>query len=82
MDKIRRHVHGLRQGQQIEGDYPAEVQPLVTALNDLLVEREQRVARAVARAGDLAHGLKTPLAVLVRDAGRVAAAGLEPLSQS
>src|SRR5262249_41947083 len=45
------------------GSYPAEVQPLVDDLNALLEERERRVARAVAKAGDLAHGLKTPLAV-------------------
>ena len=34
-----------------------------------------RVSRAVAKAGDLAHGLKTPLAVLAQEAERAAAAG-------
>jgi signal transduction histidine kinase len=55
----------------VSGDYPAEVQPLVDDLNALIAEREQRVQRALARAGDLAHGLKTPLAVLARDVDRL-----------
>ena len=48
------------------GRYPSEVQPLVDDLNALLEHREAAVARAIAKAGDLAHGLKTPLAVLRR----------------
>src|SRR5262245_9621439 len=43
---------------RVGGSYPVEVQPLVDDLNALLEERERRVARAVARSGDLAHGLK------------------------
>lgn len=58
----------------VSGDYPAEVQPLVDDLNALLAEREQRVQRALARAGDLAHGLKTPLALLAREVDRLAGA--------
>src|SRR5262245_61867400 len=48
---------------RVGGSYPAEVQPLVDDLNALLEDREWRVARAVAKAGDFAHGLKTPLSV-------------------
>jgi signal transduction histidine kinase len=44
-------------------------------LNALLGEREQRVTRALTKAGDLAHGLKTPLAVLNQEAERARAAG-------
>ena len=45
--------------------YPSEVQPLVDDLNALLAHNDQTVARArSARPGDLAHGLKTPLAML------------------
>jgi signal transduction histidine kinase len=55
-------------GPRIEGDYPSEVQPLVHDLNALLEDRERAVARALTTAGDLAHGLKTPLAVLAQDA--------------
>jgi hypothetical protein len=58
------------------------VQPLVDDLNALLAEREARVQRALAKAGDLAHGLKTPLAVLARDADRATASGDVELASS
>jgi signal transduction histidine kinase len=83
-DQLRARLAAVRRGQsqQVEGSYPSEVQPLVDDLNALLAEREQRVQRAVARAGDLAHGLKTPLAVLARDAGRAIASGDAALAES
>ena len=53
--------------------YPAEVQPLVDDLNALLdAPASRRSAARVAKAGDLAHGLKTPLAVLAQEAERAA----------
>jgi signal transduction histidine kinase len=76
-DELRARLSGVRDGrdQRLDGDYPSEVQPLVADLNALLADREQRVARALTKAGDLAHGLKTPLAVLVQHAERARAAG-------
>jgi signal transduction histidine kinase len=70
------------EGPRVTGSYPSEVQPLVDDLNVLLSERDQRIERAVARAGDLAHGLKTPLAILSRDAGRAASRGDTELAAS
>ena len=58
-----------------KGRIRAEVQPLVNDLNALLDDRERMVTRALAKAGDLAHGLKTPLAVLAQEASRAEAAG-------
>ena len=74
---LRRQLSGLRDGSniRIEGTYPTEVQPLVNDLNSLLEHRERIVQRAVAKAGDLAHGLKTPLAVLGQEADTADAAG-------
>ena len=66
--------------RRVEGHYPAEVQPLVTDLNALLAHQEEAVSRAIAKAGDLAHGLKTPLAVLANEADRAAAAGQPELA--
>ena len=66
--------------QRIEGDYPSEVQPLVNDLNALLEDRELAVARALTTAGDLAHGLKTPLAVLAQEAEQANAAGHDDLA--
>jgi signal transduction histidine kinase len=75
--KLRTRLTAVREGRdrRIEGDYPTEVQPLVDDLNDLLDQREKTVARALQKAGDFAHGLKTPLAVLAREAERAAHAG-------
>ena len=56
--------------ERIAGAFPREVQPLIDDLNALLDHRAQTVRRALSRAGDLAHGLKTPLAVIAREAER------------
>jgi signal transduction histidine kinase len=61
--------------RRVDGSYPTEVQPLVNDLNALLDQREQAVSRAVAKAGDLAHGLKTPLAIIAHEAERARSAG-------
>jgi signal transduction histidine kinase len=75
--RLRTQLLGLRDGssRRIKGTYPIEVQPLVNDLNSLLEHRERIVQRALAKAGDLAHGLKTPLAVLAQEAERADAAG-------
>lgn len=50
--------------QQIEHDYPSEIEQLTRNINQLLkYEREQKTRYRNAL-GDLAHSLKTPLAVL------------------
>jgi signal transduction histidine kinase len=69
---LRARLATVRGGSEarIAGTYPAEVQPLVDELNALLDHRDRAIARAQARAGDLAHGLKTPLAVLAHAADR------------
>jgi signal transduction histidine kinase len=67
-------VHAGRE-RRVDGVYPTEVQPLVSDLNALLEQRELAVQRAIAKAGDLAHGLKTPLAVLAQESDRAIASG-------
>jgi signal transduction histidine kinase len=81
---LRERLAAVRGGTsaRIEGEYPKEVAPLVEDLNRLLDERDRRVERAVARAGDLAHGLKTPLAVLARQIDRAEAAGQTDLAET
>lgn len=77
INSLRSRLAGLHEGRdrRVEGAYPTEVQPLVNDLNTLLESREQAVRRAIAKAGDLAHGLKTPLAILAHEAERAKAAG-------
>src|SRR4051794_23436322 len=68
--RLREQLLGVRahRTNRIDGPYPSELEPLIEDLNALLEEREKAVARALATAGDLAHGLKTPLAILRHDA--------------
>ena len=82
INNLRHRLAGLHEGRdrRIEGTYPTEVQPLVSDLNTLLENREHAVRRAIAKAGDLAHGLKTPLAVLAHEAERARAAGQPELA--
>ena len=77
INQLRKKLSQVRQGldARVEGVYPSEVQPLIDDLNTLLDDKEGRVTQAMAKAGDLAHGLKTPLAVLLREAQRAEAAG-------
>ncbi|MGE0459991.1 MAG: sensor histidine kinase [Vicinamibacterales bacterium] len=77
VDQLRGRLAAVRDGRsrRIEGRYPAEVQPLVDDLNALIEHREDAVRRAQAKAGNLAHGLKTPLALLAQEADQVDRAG-------
>lgn len=50
--------------RRLSDGFPDEVSPLVSDLNRLLDVQERALARAQASAADMAHGLKTPLAVL------------------
>ena len=82
--QLRVRLGAVRDGRdvRVQGHYVSEVQPLVDDLNALLDHREQAVRRAIAKAGDLAHGLKTPLAVLASEADRVPASGQTELAGS
>jgi len=63
---LQRAVAALEQGQvaRLQGRFPAEVQPLVDGFNRTLQRQEDGLAQARTQAGNLAHALKTPLAVL------------------
>jgi len=76
-DQLRVRLFGVREGKdhRLEGEYPLEVQPLVNEMNSLLTDREQRIVKAHRKAGDLAHGLKTPLTLLNQHAERARASG-------
>lgn len=50
--------------RRIEGRYPDEIQPLVSNLNTMLSNDQARLMRYRNALGDLAHSLKTPMAVL------------------
>lgn len=81
---LRKRLSAVRDGSssRVDGSYPSEVQPLVDDLNSLLDHREQAVRRAQAKAGDLAHGLKTPLSLLAREAEEADSHGQPELAKA
>ncbi len=66
MRRLQQALASLRTGRssQLQGRFPAEVQPLVNELNALLDDNDRLVRQAREQTGNLAHALKTPLAVL------------------
>ncbi|MBV9612080.1 MAG: HAMP domain-containing histidine kinase [Acidobacteriaceae bacterium] len=81
---LRERLLDVREGslQTVTGSYPSEVQPLVDDLNSLLEQRDRAVREAQAKAGDLAHGLKTPLAIIAQEAERLEREGHTELAVS
>jgi signal transduction histidine kinase len=73
LELLRTGVENIRIGKarRLSDDVPGEVQPLVTETNRLLDAQEKAIEAARARAGDLAHGLKTPLTALQMIAQRL-----------
>ena len=62
-------------------DFPEEVRPIGTAIDQLLKARREQIAKARQRAADLAHGLKTPLQVLFGDVNRLRLQGQPALAE-
>jgi signal transduction histidine kinase len=67
---LRDRVVDVREGKaaQVEGDFPQEIAPLANELNSLIAHNKDIVERARTHVGNLAHALKTPLAVLKNEA--------------
>jgi signal transduction histidine kinase len=63
---MQRGLQRVRSGeeQRLVGRFPAEVQPLIDEFNGVLDRNAEVVERARAQAGNLAHALTTPLAIL------------------
>jgi signal transduction histidine kinase len=69
---LRADLRALHEGRStaLPTAFPEEVQPLADDLNRLMAFQAEAMERARAQASDLAHGLKTPLAVLATLARR------------
>lgn len=64
--KVRNEVNAIENGSQktITGHYPPEIQVLSNSINQLIEHAQSRQNRYKNALGDLAHSLKTPLAVV------------------
>jgi len=66
MRRLEREITAVEEGRRasVEGEYPRELNGVVTNLNALLGAERRRVSRYRETLGNLAHSLKTPLAVM------------------
>ncbi len=71
LGRLQAELAAVRAGRaaRLAGRFPAELQPLVDGLNGLLAHDAAVLAQARTEAGNLAHTLKTPLAVIVNATG-------------
>jgi signal transduction histidine kinase len=67
---IEQGLADIRSGRarRLEGDLPAEIEPLRAELNALIQANQDTTERARTQVGNLAHALKTPLAVMINEA--------------
>ena len=70
-------IEGLRQGKtaRLPSDVPSEFSAIATRLNALLDAQAALVSRARVEAGNLAHGLRTPLALIGDEAEQLGGRG-------
>jgi signal transduction histidine kinase len=70
LHEIEDKLGDVRAGRRdkLDGEYPSELSPLVREINTLITHNRNVVERARTHVGNLAHALKTPLAVLKNEA--------------
>ncbi len=70
---VHSRLAAIRSGtaDRLGSDFPKEILPLAREVDELLKASEAQIEQARRRAGDLAHGLKTPLQALVGDVARL-----------
>lgn len=70
LKRVQRALSEIRSGEatRLEGNVPAEIEPLREELNALIQANLDIVERSRAQVGNLAHALKTPLAVITNEA--------------
>ncbi len=68
--RVEKGLAAIRSGDatKLEGDLPAEIEPLKEEINALIQSNQDIIDRARTQVGNLAHALKTPLAVITNEA--------------
>jgi signal transduction histidine kinase len=77
LQRMKTAVADIRSGKaaHMVGQYPSEFSPLVSDLNQLLDANSEMIRSARIQAGNLAHGLRTPLAIMMDEAQEIALKG-------
>ncbi|MBN9244170.1 MAG: sensor histidine kinase [Mesorhizobium sp.] len=67
--RVRNALAMVREGTagRLDGRFPAEIEPLANETNALIENNKRIVERSRTQVGNLAHSLKTPLAVLLNE---------------
>nr|WP_314087583.1 HAMP domain-containing sensor histidine kinase [uncultured Shinella sp.] len=75
LDRARKALEKIRAGEseQLDGDFPREILPLASEVNALIDSNRRIVERARMQVGNLAHSLKTPIAVLLNESRLISA---------
>ncbi|MEM9029970.1 MAG: sensor histidine kinase [Pseudomonadota bacterium] len=70
LQQIEQGLQAIRSGktERLEGEFPTEIRPLQHELNALMQSNQEIIERARTQVGNLAHALKTPLAVITNEA--------------
>jgi signal transduction histidine kinase len=70
LQAVSRGLAAIRAGtaDRLEGPFPREIAPLAREMNALVAANREVVERARTHVANLAHGLKTPLSVLLNEA--------------
>ncbi len=71
---LRREIAAVRRGSadRLVRTYPSELEALADELNALVAHNQEVVERQRTHVGNLAHALKTPLSVMLTEAGQAA----------
>lgn len=69
LDRVRSALAQVREGtaKKLVGRFPSEIEPLANETNALIENNRRIVERARTQVGNLAHSLKTPLAVMLNE---------------
>jgi signal transduction histidine kinase len=70
--RLQGEVAAVRGGKadRVQEAYPAELEPLAQELNALVLHNQETVERQRTHVGNLAHALKTPISVMITEAGQ------------
>jgi len=84
LDRLGKAIAQMRGGGPAPdgATFPSEIRPLIHDLGALLQANAEIVQRARVEAGNLAHGLRTPLAIVMDEAERLERAGQGEAAQT